>query len=161
MRWLNVLHGVYQWVDIINPYQNKKHVSIDACTAAEVQKLNNKVIITLELCRGHGRIGEFVEWKNDFGEWKSYQNPHMYYQKLRVLKCKTFGLSSISYYYADSLNKGVWQIFLKTRFITKKDCMEWHDTNANPYKEHLGLIWILINVLWSVTPITPVISLGN
>lgn len=135
------LYGVYKWVDIINPYQNQKRVVVDACIANEIQELNNKGIITLGSCCGHGRAGEIIEWKNGFGVWKSYQSPPQVLIHVdSVEKAKLLGYRPFPYFYADGKSNNVWQMYLKTGCLTKKDCMEWHETNAIPYKEHLGLI---------------------
>ncbi|NRG48461.1 hypothetical protein HRF87_27650 [Bacillus sp. CRN 9] len=69
------LHGLYKEVRVINPYQNKKIVVIDACIADEIQELNTLGVITLACCCGHGKAGKISEWKNEFGSWKAHELP--------------------------------------------------------------------------------------
>lgn len=135
------LFGIYKMVNIINPNQNEKCVTVDACIADEIQELNNQGIITLGACCGHGRAGEIIEWTNDFGIWKSYQSPpNVLIHANSVEKAKLLGYRPFPYYYADGKKYDVWQMYLNTGCLTKKDCMEWHKINAIPYKENLGII---------------------
>lgn len=72
------LHGTYKKVTVINIEQNKKEVVVDACIADEIQELNDKGVITLGSCCGHGKAGQIAEWENGFGKWKSrYEPPHV------------------------------------------------------------------------------------
>lgn len=115
------LYGIYKWVDIINPNQTQKRVSVDACIADEIQELNNKGIITLGSCCGHGRAGEIIKWENDFGTWNSYQNPpHVLIHANSVKDAKLLGYRPFPYYYADGKFNDVWQMYLQTGCLTKK-----------------------------------------
>lgn len=126
------LHGTYKFVSIINPIQNKKEVVVDACIADEIQELNNKGIVTLSCCCGHGTAGQITEWENGFGKWKGhYEPPHALIDIRSVELSKKLGYSPYPYYYADGGHNDVWQMHLKSGCITEEECNEWHKNNIN------------------------------
>lgn len=131
-------HGTYKEVKIINK-QNKKVVAVDSCIAAEIQDLNDKGIITLGCCCGHGQAGMPVEWENGFGMWKGYIDPpHTLISEESVSLAKSIGYQAQPYYYADGESYGVWKIYLKTGCITSDDVDNWHRDNNSKIKEVLN-----------------------
>jgi hypothetical protein len=108
-------YGTYKNVSVINPNQNKKVVVVDACIADEIQELNDKGVITLGCCCGHGKAGEITEWVNAFGKWKSHQSPpNTLIDEASVNSAIELGYKPFPYYYADGEQNGVWQMHLKT-----------------------------------------------
>jgi hypothetical protein len=123
-------YGTYKWVTIINPNQNKKRVAVDACIADEIQELNDKGVITLGCCCGHGRAGKITEWENCFGKWKGYYSPpHTLIEESSVELSKTLGYIPFPYNYSDGEQDGVWQMQLKSGCITLEECDDWHIIN--------------------------------
>lgn len=123
-------HGTYNWVNVINPHQNKKRVVVDACISSEVQLLNDNGVITLGSCCGHGKAGQIVEWVNGFGKWKSHHEPpHALISEESVNQAIELGYKPYPYYYADGNSEGTWQMLLKSGCITEVDCTKWHNEN--------------------------------
>lgn len=120
------LYGTYENVRVINPNQNKRIVVVDACIAGEIQELNDKGIITLSCCCGHGKAGQIVEHINGFGKWKTNElPPHTLIDEKSVGQVKSLGYRPFPYYYADGEHLGVWQMYLKTGCMTEDDCQSW------------------------------------
>ncbi|MCM3452750.1 hypothetical protein M3685_02155 [Heyndrickxia oleronia] len=135
------LYGIYKYVTIINPNQNKKQVVVDACIADEVQELNNKGIITLGCCCGHGQAGEIFEYENANGKWKEYgEPPHVLINEKSIKLSMELGYRPIPYYYTEGENYDVWKMYLKTGCITEEDCEKWHIKNSLPFKKNIGII---------------------
>lgn len=135
------LHGVYKWVNIINPEQVNEKVKVDACIAEEIQALNNKGVITLGSCCGHGLAGQIIEWENGYGKWKGHLDPpHALIKEESIQLAEDLGYKPYPYYYADGKNNGVWQLNLKSGCVTKNDCKEWHSQNTIPYMNNIGVI---------------------
>ncbi|MCM3743241.1 hypothetical protein M3193_03720 [Sporosarcina luteola] len=120
-------------VNVINPDQNKKQVVVDACISIEVQMLNDRGVVTLASCCGHGKAGEIIEWENDFGKWKSFREPpHALISEDSVELVKELGYKPIPYYYADGRSGGAWTIMMKSGCVTELECKEWHEENSIP-----------------------------
>jgi hypothetical protein len=120
------VHGNYKYVNIINKNQNKKVIPVDACIADEIQVLNNKGVITLGCCCGHGEAGQIAEWTNGYGTWKSYNlPPHTLICQKSVSLARDLGYSPFPYYYANGEKNVVWQMQLKTGCVTYSDCENW------------------------------------
>lgn len=135
------LYGVYKWVDVINPNQNHKRVKVDACIADEIQWLNNKGVVTLGCCCGHGNAGKIVEWENVHGKWKGYGHPpHTLIQAESVDLAKSLGYRPFPYYHADGNMCGLWRMELKTGCITLDDCEKWHRDNDIPFVRDVGVV---------------------
>lgn len=62
-------------VEVINPKQSKKIVMVDACIADEIQELNDKGVLTLGCCCGHGKAGQIQIYQNESGSWKEIISP--------------------------------------------------------------------------------------
>ncbi|SFL39181.1 hypothetical protein SAMN04487943_101316 [Gracilibacillus orientalis] len=123
-------HGTYKKVKVINPDQSENVVAVDACIADEIQLLNKNRIITLGCCCGHGKAGQIVEYKNAFGNWKTYHSPPITLIKEEsVEKSKKAGYKPYPYHYVDGKQNGVWQMQLKTGCVTFQECEEWHRLN--------------------------------
>lgn len=123
-------HGTYDYVDVINPNQNKKTVVVDSCISAEIHELNRLGVITLGSCCGHGKAGQIIEWENGFGKWKGHgEPPHALISEESVSLVRELGYTPYPYYYADGEINGVWQMLLKTGCITEKDVKNWHKVN--------------------------------
>lgn len=121
------LHGVYKWVNVINE-QQKQRVPVDACIADEIQDLNDRGIVTLGCCCGHGRAGEVIEWGNAYGNWKGYVSPpHALIKKESVELARSLGYRPYPYHYVDGKHRDVWQIHLKTGCLTQRDLIEWQE----------------------------------
>lgn len=135
------LYGVYKWVNIINPNQNKNVVAVDACIADEVQILNDKGIKTLGSCCGHGNAGKIIDYTNGFGIWKGHEHPpHVLIDKKSNELAKELGYRPYPYFYADGTSDDVLIMPLKSGCLTKKDCKEWHQLNGVEFKKDLGII---------------------
>ncbi|MGE7806106.1 hypothetical protein [Lysinibacillus sp. NPDC096215] len=135
------MYGIYKWVNIINPNQNKKVVAVDACIANEVQMLNDKGINTLGSCCGHGKAGQIVEYTNGFGKWKSYEHPpHVLIDKQSRELALILGYRPYPYFYADGTDNDVLMMPLKSGCLTEVDCKEWHQLNNIEFKRDLGVI---------------------
>ena len=107
-------HGTYKTVKIINK-QNKSEVWVDACIAEEIQMLNDKGVITLGCCCGHGKAGQIVEYENAYGKWREHcQPPTALIREESVQLSEKLGYKPYPYYYADGVYNGVCQIHLKT-----------------------------------------------
>ncbi|MCM3129001.1 hypothetical protein ACFQ3J_08850 [Paenibacillus provencensis] len=101
-------------------------VPVDACIAEEIQELNDKGVITLSCCCGHGRAGETTEWENGFGQWKGYIDPpHALISQESVEVSQKLGYRPFPYSYADGEQFGVLKMYLKTGCMNKQDCEEW------------------------------------
>lgn len=119
-------HETYTDVGIINK-QNKCVVKVDSCIAEEIQDLNNKGVITLGCCCGHGQAGMLTEWENGFGKWKEHVSPpHTLIAEESVSLVKSLGYIPFPYVYADGEQYGVWMMYLKTGCITVEDVDSWH-----------------------------------
>lgn len=117
-------------MNVINTNQNRTSVPVDACIAEEIQDLNNKSIITLGCCCGHGQAGQITEWENAFGKWKSHHQPsHTLISEKSVALAKELGYNPYPYYYADGEHNGVWQMQLNTGCVTLEDVANWHISN--------------------------------
>ena len=135
------LYGVYKWVNIINPNQNKNVVTVDACIADEVQMLNNEGIKTLGSCCGHGKAGRIVEHTNGFGDWKSHEHPpHVLIDNKSSELALELGYKPYPFYYADGTDNDVLIMPLKSGCLTTDDCKEWHQLNNVEFKRDLGVI---------------------
>lgn len=135
------LYGNYKIVTVSNPNQQNKHVKVDACIADEIQLLNNKGVITLGCCCGHGKAGQIVEYENKFGKWKEHSHPPItLIDKQSVDMAKSLGYIPFPYYHADGESYDVWQMYLKSGCITEDDCREWHSRHAIPYEKNVGVI---------------------
>lgn len=135
------LHGIYRWVDVINPDQNRKRVKVDACIADEIQWLNDQGIITLGCCCGHGKAGFIYEVENAYGKWKGHREPPQVSIKEQcVEKSKELGYRPIPYFYADGGYHGSYTMYLKTGCITMDEVKEWHEKNNLPFEKDLGVI---------------------
>lgn len=116
-------HGTLEYVKVIN---SDKPVVVDACIADEIRELNEKGVITLGCCCGHGRAGQIVEYENGFGKWKTYYDPPKALISVdSVSLAKSLGYMPFPYYYADGEYSVVWQMYLKTGCVTEEDCEEW------------------------------------
>jgi hypothetical protein len=103
--------------------------------------LNNKSVVTLGCCCGHGEAGQIKEWENGFGKWKSYGDPPTTLIHINsVEKAKQLGYRPVPYYYADGVYDSVWQMQLKTGCITKYDCKEFHIKYGLTFEKELGVI---------------------
>lgn len=119
-------HGTHRIVSVINQ-QSSQRVKVDACIADEIQKLNDKGIITLGCCCSHGMAGQITEWENDFGKWKTYYEPPLaLIHEDSIELARLLGYRPYPYFYADGESYGVWKIHLKTGCITQEDCDLWH-----------------------------------
>ncbi|MEK5089065.1 hypothetical protein MKY98_19370 [Paenibacillus sp. FSL M8-0228] len=114
-------------VKLCNPRESGRTVvPVDACIAEEIQALNDKGVITLSCCCGHGEAGQITEWENGFGKWRSHkQPPAALIDQQSVGLAKVLGYRPYPYYYADGEQNGVWQIHMKTGCLTEADCAEW------------------------------------
>jgi hypothetical protein len=134
------LYGTYKWVDVINKQQSQR-VKVDACIADEIQELNNKGIVTLGCCCGHGEAGKVTEWENKYGKWLGHVDPpNALIRGESVELAKQFGYRPFPYQYSDGSHDNVWQMQLKTGCITLDDTIIWHEKMGLPYKKHLGVI---------------------
>lgn len=87
--------------------------------------MNDKGVITLGSCCGHGKAGQIAEWENGFGKWKSrYEPPHVLIDENSVELAISLGYRPFPYY-ADGEYKGVWQMYLKTGCITEEECLSY------------------------------------
>jgi hypothetical protein len=119
-------HGTHKLVYVINQNQNRKQVVVDACIADEIQDLNNKGVITLGCCCGHGKAGKVIEYSNGFDKWKEHgEPPHVLIDEASVSLTKGLGYRPYPYYYADGEYHGVWQMHLKTGCMTEDECTDW------------------------------------
>jgi len=135
------LYGVYKWVNIINPNQNKKVVAVDACIANEVQMLNDKGINTLGSCCGHGKAGQISDYTNAFGNWKSHEYPpHVLIDEMSSEFARSLGYRPYPYIYADGVDDGVLIMYLKSGCLTEDDCEEWYNENNIPFIKNVGAI---------------------
>jgi hypothetical protein len=135
------LYGNLKLVKVLNQNQNNKYVKVDACIANEIQSLNDKGIITLNCCCGHGKAGQILEYENLYGKWKEYQSPPVVLiDNKSVEQAKKFGYLPFPYFSADGEGRGIWQMQLKSGCLTEEECKEWHSQNTIPYEKNLGII---------------------
>lgn len=129
-------HGTLKKVKVINTDQSYNCVLVDACIADEIQLLNDKGVITLGCCCGHGKAGQIVEYQNAFGDWKTHNDAPMTLLKGESVKLsKNLGYKPYPYYYADGEQNGVWQMQLKTGCVTLQECEEWNKQNNIPFNK--------------------------
>ena len=103
---------------------------MDACIADEIMELNQKGVITLGCCCGHGKAGQPYVIENGFGIWKGYHDPpSTLISEESVELAKQLGYRPFPYYYADGEHNGVWQMYLKTGCMTEDEVEEWHKKN--------------------------------
>jgi hypothetical protein len=135
------LYGNYKLVNVVNYNQCNKIVKIDACIADEIQMLNDKGVVTLGCCCGHGKAGQIEVYKNKSGKWKEQISPPITlldYQSVDL--ARTLGYKPFPYFYADGESNYVWQMHLKSGCFTEVDCKEWHSQHTIPYNKNLGVI---------------------
>lgn len=109
------IHGTLTYVNVINPKQSKPQIPVDSCIAEEIQYLNNKGVVTLGCCCGHGLAGQIAEWENNFGKWLGrHEAPHALINEASIELTESLGYRPFKYYYADGSHTGVYQMYLKT-----------------------------------------------
>ncbi|MFC7064001.1 hypothetical protein [Halobacillus seohaensis] len=134
------LYGNYKRVKVISQQSNTE-VTVDACIADEIQSLNDRGVVTLGCCCGHGKAGSIVEYENGYGNWKAHTDPPMaLLEHQSVDLARELEYTPFPYFYSDGANTGVWQMQLKTGSVTSEQCEEWHRMNNIPFKENQGLI---------------------
>ncbi|MDC0760601.1 hypothetical protein POF51_07860 [Brevibacillus sp. AG] len=134
------LHGVYKMVNVINEQQNRV-VKVDACIADEIQKLNDRGVVTLGCCCGHGKAGEIVEWENESGRWKGYGTPpSALIREASIALARELGYVPFPYYYADGTHNKIWQMQLKTGCLTTDEVKKWHEIMDVPLEKDIGIV---------------------
>ncbi|WP_041225790.1 MULTISPECIES: hypothetical protein [unclassified Dehalobacter] len=120
-------------VEVINPKQSKKIVMVDACIADEIQELNDKGVLTLGCCCGHGKAGQIQIYQNESGSWKEIISPPIaLIDEQSIYLAKKLEYIPFPFYYANGQKCNIWQMHLKSGCITEKDCREWHLVHAIP-----------------------------